>query len=95
MGAAEITTQGAGGDMTGLLIIRAWTERGSSDPLRAHVRLTVDVGTGFQRVVTLCRPDDVTSLVSTWLTEVTGPAPGVTGDPTIRSPASPVDHWTC
>ena len=75
MGAAEISEQGVAQDVAGLLIIRAWTEPGSSDPLRAEVRLTTDVGIGFERVVTLCRPDDVTSLVSAWLAEVTGLAP--------------------
>lgn len=75
MGAAEFTTQGAEADSTGLMIIRAWTEQGSSDPLRAHVRLTTDVEAGFQRVVTLCHPDEVTSLVSAWLAEVAGSPP--------------------
>ena len=74
MGAAEISDQGADGEVTGLLIIRAWTEPGSSDPLRAQVRLTTDVSAGMQHVMTLCRPDDVTSVVSAWLAEVTGPA---------------------
>jgi hypothetical protein len=73
MGADEVDTHGADRASIGLLIIRAWTEPGSSDPLRAHVRLTTDVGTGFQRAVTLCQADDVTSLVSAWLTEVRGP----------------------
>jgi hypothetical protein len=75
MGAAAISDQGADGEVTGLLIIRAWTEPGSSDPLRAQVRLTTDVSTGMQPEVTLCRPDEVTSMVSAWLAEVTG-APG-------------------
>lgn len=73
MGAAETDEQT--GDLTGLLIIRAWTEPGSTDPLRAEVRLTTDVSTGLQHVLTLCRPADVTSVVSAWLAEVTG-SPG-------------------
>lgn len=73
MGAAQTSAQGADGDLIGLLIIRAWTEPGSSDPLRAEVRLTTDVSTGLQHAVTLCRPDDVTFVVSAWLAEVTGP----------------------
>jgi hypothetical protein len=73
MGAADISPS-ADDDVTGLLIIRAWTEPGSSHPLRAQVRQATDVGAGFDRVVTLCRPDDVTALVSAWLKEFAGPA---------------------
>ena len=73
MGAAETSERDADHDLIGLLIIRAWTEPGSSDPLRAEVRLTTNVSTGLQHVVTLCRQDDVTSMVSAWLAEVTGP----------------------
>lgn len=72
MGPAEITGPSGDGDVTGLLIIRAWTEPGSADPLRAQVRHTTDVGTGFDHVVTLCRPDEVTALVSEWLKEFAG-----------------------
>ena len=73
MGAAQTSAQGADRDQIGLLIIRAWTEPGSSDPLRAEVSLTTDVSTGLHHVLTLCHPDDVTSVVSAWLAEVTGP----------------------
>ncbi len=34
-------------DRTALLIIRAWLERGSLEPLRARVRLTTDVSAGL------------------------------------------------
>jgi hypothetical protein len=33
---------------TGLLIIRAWIEKGSRKPLRAHIRATTDVSKGFE-----------------------------------------------
>jgi hypothetical protein len=79
MGSSEISTPSADEDVTGLLIIRAWTERGSSAPLRAQVRFTADVGTGFDRLVTFCQPEAVTGLVSAWLKEVTGPHPRRTG----------------
>ena len=55
---------------TGLLIIRAWVEDGSSEPLRAEVRATTDVSAGFDRAVTLARPEDVGATVQTWLVEV-------------------------
>ncbi|MDQ1391103.1 MAG: hypothetical protein QOF30_80 [Acidimicrobiaceae bacterium] len=57
-------------DHNALLIVRAWVEPGSSEPLRAHVRLTTDVAAGIERTVTLCRPDDVCALVRDWLAEV-------------------------
>jgi hypothetical protein len=73
MGAPDISPSADDG-VTGLLIIRAWTEPGSTDPLRAQVRHTTDVEAGFDRVVTFCRPDDVTALVSAWLKGFAGPA---------------------
>lgn len=73
MGAADISP-GADDTATGLLIIRAWTELGSAHPLRAQVRHATDVGAGFDHVVTLCRADDVTALVSAWLGEFASPA---------------------
>jgi hypothetical protein len=38
---------------TALLTIRAWREDGSEHPLRAEIRLTNDVASGFQRALTL------------------------------------------
>jgi hypothetical protein len=38
--------------LTGLFIIRAWIEEGSSEPLRAHIRLTTDVSSGFEDSMT-------------------------------------------
>ena len=54
-------------DCTGLLIIRAWIEAGSSKSLRAHVRLTSDVSAGIERTLTLTQPDDVGTTVQEWL----------------------------
>jgi hypothetical protein len=59
-------------DKTGLLIIRAWVEEGSSKPLRADVRATTDVSAGFDRTVTLARPEEVGATVQEWLAEVLG-----------------------
>ena len=57
-------------DKTGLLIIRAWVEEGSSAPLRADVRATTDVSAGFDRAMTLAQPEEVAATVQEWLTEV-------------------------
>ncbi|HET7722627.1 MAG TPA: hypothetical protein VFK43_21860 [Acidimicrobiales bacterium] len=57
---------------TGLLIIRAWVEEGSSEPLRANVRATTDVGTGIERTVTLTRAEEVGATVQEWLAEILG-----------------------
>jgi len=55
---------------TGMLIIRAWTEEGSAEPLRAHVRVTRDVANGIEHSLTLARPDDVIAAVDGWLLDV-------------------------
>lgn len=52
---------------TGLLIIRAWVEAGSAEPLRAHLRLSTDVTLGIERTMTLSRPDAVGAMVQEWL----------------------------
>jgi len=52
---------------TGLLIIRAWIEEGSSEPLRARIRLTTDVSSGFQQDMTLSQVPAVCEAVETWL----------------------------
>lgn len=58
------------GERTGLLIIRAWVEQGSSEPLRAQLRLTGDVSSGIERTFTLAHPDAVCAVVQEWLTDV-------------------------
>jgi hypothetical protein len=58
---------------TGLLIIRAWTEPGSSSPLRAQVRLTTDVSLGLEHSQTLTQPDAVVEVVRAWLLEMGDP----------------------
>ncbi len=40
-------------ERSGLLIIRAWIEPGSSEPLRAHIRLSTDGSAGIERTLTL------------------------------------------
>ena len=55
------------GDRAGLMIIRAWVEHGSSEPLRVQIRRTTDVAAGLQRTVTLVRADAVAAAVQEWL----------------------------
>jgi hypothetical protein len=57
-------------DRTGLMIIRAWLEQGSSKPLRARIRLTTDVGAGFESEVTLADVPAVSAAVELWLEDV-------------------------
>ncbi len=57
-------------DHTGLLIIRAWIEEGSSEPLRAQVRVSTDVSAGFDRVLTLSRSEAVCTTVAEWLEDM-------------------------
>jgi hypothetical protein len=59
-------------DRIGLLIIRAWTEEGSSEPLRAQIRISEDVTQGFSRTVTLSRPEAVSAEVREWLAQILG-----------------------
>jgi len=55
---------------TGLLIIRAWAEPGSSSPLRVQIRLTTDVSLGVQRRETITDTDAVVEVVRAWLLEM-------------------------
>jgi hypothetical protein len=55
---------------TGLLIIRAWVEPGSFSPLRAQIRLTTDVASGFERSLTITQTEAVVEAVQAWLSEV-------------------------
>ena len=57
-------------DHTGLLIIRAWVEQGSSKPLRATVRLTTDVAAGLASEMTLADVNAVSAAVEAWLQDV-------------------------
>jgi hypothetical protein len=54
---------------TALLVIRAWSEHGSS-PLRARIRVTADVSSGFQHTLTLADEDEVVGAVRTFLQDV-------------------------
>jgi hypothetical protein len=57
-------------ERVGLMIIRAWSEAGSSKPLRAHLRLTSDLGTGFESDEIFADIDPVCDLVRLWLERV-------------------------
>ena len=57
-------------DLTGLMIIRAWIEPGSSKPLRARIRFTRDIGIGLEEAMTLTDVPAVSAAVEFWLQEV-------------------------
>lgn len=63
-------------DRTGVLIIRAWIEEGSSEPLRAQLLMTNDISQGYERTVTLSRSEAVTAQVEEWLSEFLRDAAG-------------------
>ncbi|MGH7910470.1 MAG: hypothetical protein ACREQM_07790 [Candidatus Dormibacteraceae bacterium] len=54
-------------DTSGLLVIRARLEVGSSAPLRAEVRLTTDVSRGIEETLNLTDAESVAAVVRTWL----------------------------
>ena len=60
---------------TGLLIIRAWAEPGSSSPLRVQIRLTTDVSLGVERSETITEADAAIEIVQIWLLEMATTAP--------------------
>ena len=66
---AAASVPAAAADHPGLLIVRAWIERGSPEPFRAHIRLTTDVSAGFERSSTLTRAEDVCATVAEWLAD--------------------------
>jgi hypothetical protein len=64
-------------DSIGLLIVRAYLQRGSSAPLRAEIRLTSDVSAGIERTLHLADADAVAEVVRGWLDDILdGPRAG-------------------
>lgn len=57
---------------TGLLIVRAWVEPGSTAPLRARIQVADDISGGFRTLV-LSQADEVERLVAQWLQDVMSP----------------------
>jgi hypothetical protein len=57
-------------DPTGLMVIRAWVEEGSSEPLRVQMRLTTDVSKGYQRTIVLSDIQAASAAVEGWLADV-------------------------
>jgi hypothetical protein len=57
-------------EVLGLLVIRARLEQGSSSPLRAEVRATKDVSTGFEGTLNLSNVDSVVEAVRDWLQHI-------------------------
>jgi len=68
-------------DRVEVLIIRAWIEDGSSEPLRAQLRISTDVSAGFERTLTFARAEDIGVAVQEWLADIVRGA----GDPHDRS----------
>ncbi len=62
----------------GLLVVRAWMEAGSPDPLRATIRLTTDTAGGFTSELHLSDADAVTDVVRAWLQDILAGADPVT-----------------
>jgi hypothetical protein len=58
------------GSPTALLTIRAWYEEGSEHPLRAEIRLTKDVASGFQDSLTVADAERVVEAVRGFLEDV-------------------------
>ena len=56
-------------DRTGVLIIRAWIEDGSVEPLRAEVRTVDDVSAGIECKRTMARAEEVVAAVQQWLAD--------------------------
>jgi hypothetical protein len=52
---------------TGLMVLRVWTEEGSTEPLRVDVRQTHDLSSGFRRTLTLTDIELVVAAVRTFL----------------------------
>lgn len=66
-------------DRTGLLIIRAWIEEGSSMPLRADIRSTTDISRGLESERTVADAEIVAAIVQAWLAQfLAGSGAGVT-----------------
>jgi len=57
-----------------LLTIRAWCEEGSESPLRAEIRLTGDVASGFQTRLTVAHAESVVNAVRVFLEDVLSPS---------------------
>jgi hypothetical protein len=55
---------------TGLLIVRAWIEKGSLKPLRAHIRATTDVSRGFDSEVTVAGVPAASVRFQAWLASI-------------------------
>ena len=53
-----------------LLTIRTWCEEGSSKPLRAEIRTTSDVSSGFQTLWTVAERGEVMHAVKAFLDDV-------------------------
>jgi hypothetical protein len=77
---------------TSLLLIRAWVEKGSRKPLRAHIRATTDVSKGFESELTVVDVAATSAMVETWLEHVIA-AGQLDEDPTISKETKSMPTW--
>lgn len=61
----------ASNDRTGMLIIRLWIEGSSRTGFRARVTRTLDTNGPEHAVAATATPDDIYSMVRTWVEEFT------------------------
>jgi len=57
-------------DRISLVIIRAWVEAESPEPLRAQIRVSTDVSAGIERTLVLSRAEEVCATVREWLIDI-------------------------
>jgi hypothetical protein len=55
---------------TGLLIIRAWIEQDSAEPLRVQLRSTIDVSSGLEPSLNFTSDEPIGEAVRAWLAAV-------------------------
>jgi hypothetical protein len=59
-----------GNDSGGVLLIRAWIEQGSAEPLRARIQATIGLSQAPASSHALAGVDDVLEVVRAWLQQI-------------------------
>jgi hypothetical protein len=72
--------EGADGERTGVLVVRAWLEDASDKRLRARITHTLDVARPGETVIVTAGREEVYAAVRSWLEEFTA---------TIDQPGAP------
>jgi 16S rRNA G1207 methylase RsmC len=63
--------EGADGERTGVLVVRAWLEDATDEGLRARITHTLDVARPGETVIVTARREEVYAAVRSWLEEFT------------------------